>query len=142
MRRTLVSVGLVMGLVACGAPSPNKEVDLKSVRSDSNLRKEVVIEEFNFPKIQSQLFKHREACPINFEFSLDKGQVHYATVIYGNANQPDLTQQAVLDLTFFSNGKMQITGYTYYSQQQYLVNAFLQAIAKPEVCPNDVFKKE
>ena len=142
MRRVLVSVSLAMGLVACAAPNPNKEVDLKSIRSESNLRKEVVIEEFNFPKIQSQLFKHREACHINFDFSLDKGQVHYATVLYGNANQPEMAQQAVMDLAFFSNGKMQIIGYTYYSQQQYLVNAFLQALIKPEECSEGILKKE
>lgn len=141
-KRALVSVGLLMSLVACGAPNLNKEVDLKSIRSESNLRKEIVLEEFNFPKIQSQLFKHREFCHINFDFSLDKRQVHYATVLYGNADQAELAQQAVMDLTFFSNGKIQITGYTYYSQQQYLVNAFLQALLKPEVCPDGILKKE
>ena len=134
MKKSVVAVfGLVLGVTACTMPAPGN-LDQRTIRSEANLRTEVVLEEINF---------HREHCAISFDFSLDKNEVHYATVLYGLTDQPELAQQAVLDLTYFSsNGKTQVIGYTYYGQQQFLVDAFLQALAKPEVCAEGIAKKE
>lgn len=142
MTRFLVLAALSLGLMACAAPPSPAQLDVKRVRTEDNLRKEVVLAAINFPQIQSQLFKHREYCEVSFDFSLDNNQVHYATVRYGTADKPDLADQAVLDLTAFSNGKVQVVGYTYYSQQQFLVDAFLQAISKPQLCAPGIAKKE
>ena len=76
MKRFLLLMSVSLGLAACAAPAPGSLAP-KDIRSDSNLRKEVVIEEFNFPQVQSRLFKHREHCQISFDFSLDPRQVHY-----------------------------------------------------------------
>lgn len=141
MRRSLILIALSLGLTACAAPSP-EQLDIKRVRSEDHLRKEVVLPAINFPQIQAQLFKHRAHCEVSLDFSLDENQVHYATVRYGTADKPNLADQAVFDLTAFSNGKVQVVGYTYYSQQQFLVDAFLQALSKPEVCAPGITKKE
>ncbi len=143
MKKSVVAVfGLVLGVTACTMPAPGN-LDQRTIRSEANLRTEVVLEEINFPQVQQRLYKHREHCAISFDFSLDKNEVHYATVLYGLTDQPELAQQAVLDLTYFSsNGKTQVIGYTYYGQQQFLVDAFLQALAKPEVCAEGIAKKE
>lgn len=142
MRKSVVAVvSLVLGVTACTAPAPSN-LDLSTIRSEANLRKEVRLEEINFPQIQQALYKHREHCQIQFDFSLDPNKVHYATVLYGLEAQPELAYQAVLSLTYFSNGKTQVVGHTYYGQQQFLVDAFLQALAKPEVCAEGIAKKE
>ena len=106
-----------------------------ALRQESNKHAELILQEMSLPALQRQLYKHREQCPIVFEFTMDPRQVHYATVRYGLAEHTALKEQALIDLKAFSNGKMEVVGYSYYPRQAYLIKAFLEAIEHPERCP-------
>lgn len=130
--------GLVLGLAAllvgC-ASTQSVSLEADSIRTETNLRTTKVFADLTFPQVQSRLYQHRNQCDINFDFSLQPNEVHYASVYYGLSDQTEPAEQALLDLTYFANGKLQVKGYTYYNRQAFLVDAFLQALAKPEQCP-------
>lgn len=137
--RHLLAVGLAVLLAGC-ANTQSVSLEANTIRAETNLRTTKVFPDFTFPQVQSRLYQHRSQCNINFDFSLQPNEVHYATVYYGLSDQTEPAEQALLDLTYFSNGKLQVQGYTYYNRQAFLVDAFLQALTKPELCPADPTK--
>lgn len=132
--RILLGAGLAIWLAGC-ASTPEVSLEGEAIRTETNLRTTKVFADLTLPQVQSRLYQHRAQCAVDFNFSLQPNEVHYATVYYGLAGQTDLSEQALLDLTYFANGKLQVKGYTYYNRQAFLVDAFLQALAKPELCP-------
>mgnify|MGYP001247224162 FL=1 len=95
----------------------------------------------DLPTVQRRLYLHAQVCDIEYSFTKDPLQVHFATVRYGPAGATDLKDQMMLDLTAYATGKLGVVGYSYYAKNAPLISGVLQALAKPDRCPQGIPSK-
>jgi|SRR5690625_1212589 len=89
----------------------------------------------SFADIQQNLFRHRDACNIYFEFRPDPQQVHYATLLYRLNENDDIRESVFADMTAYASGNVQIDVYSYYSRNKDLAYALVDALSSPDKCP-------
>ena len=132
----------VTGLLAgCGTGVSDQGLREFDLRSASGYEYFSADRYMSLPDMQHQLFLHRDLCAAEIEFKKDPRQVHFATIYYGPANQGDLKDKVLLDLTAYASGKTAITAYGYKASNKQLARDVLRVLADPSFCPQGIAPK-
>jgi len=138
----LVSVLAIGALVsACAAPDGPRNVQPEDLRKSTHFITERLFGDLDFPTLQRNLFKHRDACGSAPRFVMHEMETGYASLIetaeipesYENVVMMDLIQYPE---SFRSPKRVALRAYSYYYNDdvQRRVDRMLAVVQQPGVC--------
>ena len=142
MRLKNILLALAVGGVLAGCASgAGRTVQADDLRRTTHFMTEIVIPDMDFPTLQRNLFRHREACGSAPRFVMQKGQTGYASLIE-TPEIPESYEDVVLaDLTQYPSSwrsavrvVVQFYSYYYNAEIQERADRMLAAVRNPGVC--------
>lgn len=138
MKKMTMLLALLVLAGCAGGSTGLRETDL---RDPEFFRTERTIP-LTFPKIQMALFKHKNACGSGPQFSVDKYQTGYGSIIDKPAGTESFEQAVLVDLvqyqaTMMDDPRTKAKVYSYYANAaaDAQIDQLFNAILHPEVCP-------
>lgn len=136
---SVLAIGVVV--TACAAPDGPRNVQPEDLRKSTHFITERLFSDLDFPTLQRNLFKHRDACGSAPRFVMHEMETGYASLIetaeipesYENVVMMDLIQYPE---SWRSPKRVALRAYSYYYNDdvQRRVDRMLAVVQQPGVC--------
>ena len=142
MKKTVLVLAVGALLAGCAAGgSGTRDIRENDLRKSTHFINDLMLSDMDFPTLQRNLFRHRDACGSAPRFIMDKGETSRGSLIDA-AEIPESYENVVLaDLIQYpeswrSAKKVAVRIYSYYYNDavQKRVDWMLDAVRQPGVC--------